>query len=178
MLDITDVLAPVPDELLFSESIAMDDQDFLRAAIRLASANLETQAGGPFGAVVVRDHQIIGEGWNQVTSTHDPTAHAEIVAIRAACRQLRCYHLTGCTIYSSCEPCPMCWSAIYWARLSQIHYAATQDDAAAIGFADRACYDELRLPTALRSLPSSNHLREEAVAVMNAWSVTPNRIPY
>jgi guanine deaminase len=156
----------------------MHDEAFLREAIRMAARNVTAQSGGPFGAVVVRDGQIIGRGWNQVTSTNDPTAHAEIVAIRQACHHASSFWLPGCVVYSSCEPCPMCWAALYWARVACIHFAATREDAAAIGFADRDCYEELARPLESRSIGSRSGLREEAVAVMRAWSAGPLRIAY
>src|SRR5262245_29961376 len=124
---------------------------FLREAIRLSIDKMQANEGGPFGAVIVRDGQIIGRGWNRVTSTNDPTAHAEIVAIRDACSRLKTFSLAGCEIYSSCEPCPLCLAAIFWARLDRIFYAATCEDAAAAGFDDGILYRELALPVANRS---------------------------
>jgi guanine deaminase len=116
---------------------------FLREAIRLSLEKMRGNEGGPFGAVVVRDGQIVGRGWNKVTSTNDPTAHAEVVAIRDACSRLNTFSLAGCDLYTSCEPCPLCLAAAYWARLGHIYYAANGDDAAAVGFDDRNFYQEL-----------------------------------
>ena len=123
----------------------MDEKDitFMRRAIELAQNGVDNDQGGPFGCVITKDGQIVGEGCNEVTSTNDPTAHAEIVAIRAACRNLESFQLTGCVVYTSCEPCPMCLGAIYWARPSAIYFAGTREDAAAAGFDDELFYDEL-----------------------------------
>jgi tRNA(Arg) A34 adenosine deaminase TadA len=151
---------------------------FLREAIRLSIEKMRANEGGPFGAVVVRDGQIIGRGWNRVTSTNDPTAHAEVVAIRAACAHLKTFRLAGCEIYCSCEPCPLCLAAIYWARLDRIYYAATCDDAAAAGFDDRTFYLELGKPAGARALPMEQALREEACAAFHAWVRKGDRIGY
>jgi guanine deaminase len=151
---------------------------FLRETIRLSIEMMEANEGGPFGAVVVRDQQIIGRGWNRVTSTNDPTAHAEVVAIRDACSQLKTFSLTGCEIYSSCEPCPLCLAAIYWSRLDGIYYAATCEDAAAAGFDDRTFYRELALPIPNRSIPMVQSLREEACIALKAWLKKGDRIRY
>jgi tRNA(Arg) A34 adenosine deaminase TadA len=134
--------------------------------------------GGPFGAVVVRGDEILAEGWNQVTSSHDPTAHAEITAIRAACRSIGNFSLAGCEIYSSCEPCPMCLSAIYWARLEGIYYAASRQDAAAIGFDDDFLYGELGRDPATRKLPTRQALQGAAAAVMQGWLQLPAQRRY
>jgi guanine deaminase len=154
------------------------NQDFLREAIRLSSEKMEAGEGGPFGAVVVRNGEIIGRGWNQVTTTNDPTAHAEIVAIRDACRRLGTFSLAGCEIYSSCEPCPMCLAAIYWARLDCIYYAATCGDATAAGFDDTPFYEQLALPPEQRSIRMEQGLREEACRVFAAWLRKTNRVGY
>jgi guanine deaminase len=151
---------------------------FLREAIRLSIDNMELNNGGPFGAVIVRDQQIIGRGWNTVSATNDPTAHGEIVAIRDACARLKTFHLAGCEIYSSCEPCPMCLSAIYWARLDRIYYAADRNEAAAAGFADEQLYRELSLPIVSRSIPMVQLLREEACAAFQTWIKKDDRIQY
>lgn len=119
------------------------EQFFMMRAIELAIEGVRANSGGPFGAVIVKNGEIIGEGWNQVTSTSDPTAHAEIVAIRRACEKLGTFHLEGCVIYTSCEPCPMCLGAIYWAKLEKIFYSCTRKDAASIGFADDFIYEEI-----------------------------------
>ena len=154
------------------------NQEFLRQAIRLSREKMEANQGGPFGAVVVRDSQIIGTGWNRVTSTNDPTAHAEVEAIRDACRRLNTFSLEGCELYSSCEPCPLCLAAVYWSRLDRVYYAATCDDAEIAGFDDRSFYDELRKPANLRSIPLQQALREEAVDVLKSWSAKVDKTPY
>lgn len=151
---------------------------FLREAIRLAEEGSQRGDGGPFGAVVVRDGEIVGRGWNRVTSRNDPTAHAEIEAIRDACRTLGTFDLSGCEIHASCEPCPMCLAAIYWARLNALHYAATRDDAAAVGFDDEFFYRQVNLSPAERTLPHRQALRDEAVRVLGDWAASPDRIPY
>jgi tRNA(Arg) A34 adenosine deaminase TadA len=129
--------------------------------------------GGPFGAVVVRGEEVVAEGYNQVTSTNDPTAHAEVVAIRAACEVLGSFSLAGCEIYSSCEPCPMCLSAIYWARLEGLYFAASRSDAARIGFDDEFLYAELGRSVSLRKLVTVQALRDEAVAIMQGFDAMP-----
>jgi guanine deaminase len=154
------------------------DTDFLKAAIHLARQHMESGHGGPFGAVVVHDGKIISEGWNQVTSTNDPTAHAEIVAIRSAACDLSRFSLEGCTLYTSCEPCPMCLAAAYWARVDRLVYAATREDAADIGFDDETIYRELSLPITSRCLPMEQMLRAEAVQVFDAWRDMPDKVPY
>lgn len=151
---------------------------FLREAIRLSIEKMETNEGGPFGALVVRDQQIVGSGWNRVTSTNDPTAHAEVVAIREACSKLKTFTLAGCEIYCSCEPCPLCLAAIYWSRLDGIHFAATCEDAAAAGFDDRNFYRELAKPAEERSIPMQQALRDEACAAFKAWGKKEDRIRY
>jgi guanine deaminase len=151
---------------------------FLREAIRLSFEKMQANEGGPFGAVIVRDQQIVGRGWNRVTSANDPTAHAEIVAIRDACSQLKTFSLAGCDIYSSCEPCPLCLAAIYWSRLDHIYYAATCADAAAAGFDDQNFYRELAKPAGERSLPMVQALREEACAALSAWLKKEDRTRY
>lgn len=151
---------------------------FLREAIRLSVVGMERNEGGPFGAVVVRDGAIVGRGWNRVTSTNDPTAHAEIVALREACANLRTYALAGCEIYASCEPCPMCLAAIYWSRIDRAYYAATRDDAAAAGFDDRDIYREIARPLAERALPMEQALRDEACVALRAWTKKTDRLPY
>lgn len=150
----------------------------MRTAIRLARVGLRAVAGGPFGAVVVRRNRIVGRGWNRVTSHNDPTAHAEIEAIRDACRRLGRFHLEDCEIYSSCEPCPMCLGAIYWARLRRIYYANTRQDAARIGFVDDFLYRELTLPPGRRRIPMRQLLRAEALRGFREWADKPDKIPY
>lgn len=151
---------------------------FLREAIRLSIEKMEANEGGPFGAVVVRNGEIVGRGWNQVTSTNDPTAHAEVVAIRDACSHLKTYSLAECEIYSSCEPCPLCLAAIYWSRLDAIYYAATCDDAAAAGFDDRHFYREITKPVGERAIPMQQALRDEALVALQTWMKKEDRIRY
>jgi guanine deaminase len=149
-------------------------EKFLRRAIELAGIGMNAGHGGPFGALVVRGDQVLAEGVNQVTSAHDPTAHAEVSAIRSACQSLGTFSLAGCEIYSSCEPCPMCLSAIYWARLDRLHFAATRVDAAEIGFDDAFLYGEIGLLPEQRRLPSVHALRDEARGVMLPWKQMPH----
>jgi guanine deaminase len=159
-------------------SAKMMNPAFLHKAIRLSIETMEGNEGGPFGAVIVRNGEIVGRGWNRVTSTNDPTAHAEVVAIRDACSKLKTFSLDGCDVYSSCEPCPMCLAAIYWSRLDRIYYAATCDDAAAAGFDDRNFYREVVKPAGERSIPMEQALRDEACVALNAWMAKENRIRY
>jgi len=147
-------------------------------AIRLSAEMMRRGEGGPFGAVVVKAGRIIARGYNRVTSTNDPTAHAEIVAIRAACGQLADFRLTGCDLYVNCEPCPMCLAAIYWAHIDRVFYAGTKEDAAAIGFDDDFIYHELKLPLPERRLRMTQMLREEAVAVFKEWQAKEDKILY
>jgi tRNA(Arg) A34 adenosine deaminase TadA len=134
--------------------------------------------GGPFGAVIVKNDRIIGEGWNKVTSSNDPTAHAEVTAIREACSNINNFDLAGAEIYTSCEPCPMCLAAIYWARISKIYYANTRADAAAINFDDDFLYKEVSAPNSERTLPMIQSGRDEALLVFNEWSKKSDKIPY
>jgi tRNA(Arg) A34 adenosine deaminase TadA len=150
----------------------------MREAIRLSREGMERGDGGPFGAVVTMGDSIVGFGWNRVTSRNDPTAHAEVVAIRDACRKLGTFSLEGCEIYCSCEPCPMCLAAIHWARLEKVHHAATDEDAAAAGFDDRAIYAEVRKPAAERTMPTTQGLREEAAKVFQEWKKKADRVEY
>ncbi len=156
----------------------MDHEKFMRAAAALAEQNVADGTGGPFGAVIVRDGEIVGEGTNQVTSSNDPTAHAEVVAIRQACEKLETFNLEGCVVYTSCEPCPMCLSAIYWARLDRIFYGNTKADAAAIDFDDDFLYTEIPKPIDQRAIPTSQILREETIKSFEAWAVSETKIPY
>jgi guanine deaminase len=151
---------------------------FMREAIRLSVEMMRQGKGGPFGALVVRDGVVVGRGWNQVTSANDPTAHAEIVAIRDACRETGNFLLAGCELYSSCEPCPMCLSAAYWARIERVYYAARRSDAAEAGFLDEMLYEELARDPAARRLPCSGLLREEALPAFRDWKTKPDRTPY
>jgi guanine deaminase len=154
------------------------DEQFMRRAIELAQRGVDTDAGGPFGCVVVKDGQIIGEGCNEVTSTNDPTAHAEVVAIRNACAALETFQLDGCFIYTSCEPCPMCLGAIYWARPAKIFYAGTREDAAAAGFDDRFIYEEMEKQLVDRKVKLENLSRGEALKVFKNWADKPDKIEY
>jgi len=147
-------------------------------AIQLSLESVLSSQGGPFGAVVVKDGRIIAEGVNSVTSKNDPTAHAEVVAIRAACTKLGAFALKGCEIYTSCEPCPMCLGAIYWAHLSSIYFGNVAADASAIGFDDSFIYREFARPVAERSIPMIPMMREQALAAFRAWQEKPNKIPY
>jgi tRNA(Arg) A34 adenosine deaminase TadA len=149
----------------------------MRQAIALATANVAS-GGGPFGAVVVRDGKVIATGVNQVTATNDPTAHAEVVAIRAACKALGTFQLTGCTVYTSCEPCPMCLAALYWSRSDAVYYGNSAGDAAAIGFDDSFLYEQVALPIERRKLPMQRLLPQEAIASFEAWRNQPNKIEY
>ena len=150
----------------------------MREAIRLSIDMMRCGKGGPFGAVVVKGNKIVGRGCNEVTSSNDPTAHAEIVAVRDACRRLNSFQLTGCDLYTSCEPCPMCLSAIYWARLRTIYYANTRKDAARIAFDDDFIYREVALPMRRRKLPMKQLLREEALAAFAEWQEKSDKILY
>lgn len=151
---------------------------FMRQAIDLAAANLISLKGGPFGAVVVKDGRIVGRGANAVTSSNDPTAHAEVMAIRDACKNLNTFQLDGCEIYSSCEPCPMCLGAIYWARPSKLYFAAGRQDAANAGFDDSYIYEQIPLPANQRDIVTKQFLTEEAVVVFNDWVKMEQKTPY
>lgn len=152
---------------------------FLKRAIKLAESGMKANKGGPFGAIIVdKNGNIVGKGNNQVTSTNDPTAHAEVVAIRDACKNLGTFQLVGCTIYSSCEPCPMCLGAIYWARPERIIFAASREDAAVIGFDDDFIYKEIPLPIEDRQIPTEQLLREEGIGVFNQWASKEDKIDY
>ena len=153
-------------------------QKFMRAAIHISIDKMLAGKGGPFGAVVVKDGKIIGVGFNQVTSTNDPTAHAEVIAIRDACKKLDTFQLTGCELYTSCEPCPMCLGAIYWARPDKVYFANTQADAADIGFDDQFIYDEIALPFDKRKIPFEQLLRDEALEAFKIWSEKDDKIAY
>ncbi|MBX2978455.1 MAG: nucleoside deaminase [Flavobacteriales bacterium] len=155
------------------------DEHYLREAISLSRAGMERNDGGPFGCVIVKDGEIIGRGNNRVTSSNDPTAHAEVVAIREACQKLGSFQLDGCTLYTSCEPCPMCLGAIYWARPDRIVFAAQREDAAAAGFDDQLIYDELPLPREKRRIPTTaGLLRLDAQAVFSAWIAKQDKTTY
>jgi len=151
---------------------------FMARAIQLSIEGVRSGRGGPFGAVVVRDGKIVAEGQNQVTKANDPTAHAEVLAIRQACASLGVFQLTECDLYTSCEPCPMCFGAIYWARLSCIYFANTAEDAAQVGFDDSFLYSELKKPHSQRRIPAIQMMREEALAGFRAWAAKPDKIAY
>lgn len=151
---------------------------FMTRAIQLAMDSVQSSGGGPFGAVIVKDGTIVGEGANSVTSTNDPTAHAEVVAIRKACGKLGSFELLNCDLYTSCEPCPMCLGAIYWTRLARVYFANTTRDAARIGFDDSFIYQEIALPYAQRRIPTTQMMREEALAAFQAWENKPDKSLY
>lgn len=150
----------------------------MREAIRLSLAKMQANRGGPFGAIVVRNGRIVGRGWNQVTSTNDPTAHAEVVALRAACKKLRRFHLDDCELYTSCEPCPMCLGALYWARIRCVYYANSRKDAAQIQFDDALIYREIKLPLSRRRIPMRQLLRDEAQQVFKLWIEKADKVTY
>jgi guanine deaminase len=153
-------------------------EKFMREAIRLSLSKMQSNCGGPFGAVVVRNGKIVGRGWNQVTSSNDPTAHAEVTAIRAACKKLKTFQLDDCELYTSCEPCPMCLSAIYWARFKKVYYANTRKDAAKIDFDDDLIYREVPKPISKRLIPMKQLLRGEALEVFAEWKNKTDKIRY
>ena len=154
------------------------NERFMHEAVRLALEKMREGRGGPFGAVVVKGTEIIARGWNAVTSSNDPTAHAEVMAIREACRMLGDFRLEGCELYASCEPCPMCLSAAYWARLDHIYFAATRAEAAAAGFDDELLYREISRPLAERAIPMQQVLRDLALPAFAEWMAKPDRVPY
>ena len=155
----------------------IEDRHFMQMAINLSIENI-ANGGGPFGAVIVRNGEVIATGTNRVTANNDPTAHAEVSAIRAACTKEQNFKLAGCTCYTSCEPCPMCLSALYWAGVERIVYGNTKEDAKAINFDDSFIYDEIAKPYALRAIPIQNLMREEALAGFRAWSEKEDKIEY
>jgi guanine deaminase len=154
------------------------NQNFMREAIRLSIQMMRRGKGGPFGAVIVKGRKIVGRGSNQVTSGCDPTAHAEIVAIRDACKRLKNFSLDDCDLYTSCEPCPMCLSAIYWARIRTVYYGNTRKDAAKIAFDDDEIYREVSLPIRKRKLAMKPLLRDEAIVAFKEWASKADKIPY
>lgn len=158
--------------------MAENDRKFLLEAIALAKEGVEKGAGGPFGCVIVKDGMIVGKGHNQVTSTNDPTAHAEVMAIRDACAKLGAYQLTGCDLYTSCEPCPMCLGAIYWARPRRVIYACTRDEAAGAGFDDAVIYREINIPADKRKIPFDQQYLSEAVALFDLWKIKGDKRLY
>jgi tRNA(Arg) A34 adenosine deaminase TadA len=156
----------------------MSDHKFMLRALALAEEKMNDNNGGPFGAVIVRHGEIISEGWNQVTSQNDPTGHAEITAIRRACEKVSAFNLSDCDIYTSCEPCPMCLGAIYWARLRHIYYANTRKDAAGIGFDDDFIYREIGIDPAARSIPATQLAPEGSERPFALWTAKPDKISY
>ena len=158
----------------------MTEQDkiFMKRAISLAQEGVDANAGGPFGCIIVKDNKIIAEGYNKVTSTNDPTAHAEVVAIRKACETLGYFQLDGCTVYTSCEPCPMCFGAIYWARPKMVYFACDKVDAAKIDFDDQFIYDELDKNIDDRDIKFVRLLRKEAIPVFDKWAEKTDKIEY
>ncbi len=155
-----------------------EDEKFMRLAIELAESNVKQMTGGPFGAIIVKDGQIISASANQVIKSNDPTAHAEIAAIRLACENLGTIDLQGCTIYSSCEPCPMCLGAIYWARIGTLYFGNTKADAAAAGFDDDHIYQEMAKPAAARSLKRIQILADEAAIAFKLWQGSDSKFDY
>lgn len=160
-----------------SVHISAEDARFMEMAIGLSEDNID-KGGGPFGAVIVRDGEVIATGTNRVVPNNDPTAHAEVMAIRSACEKLGTYQLTGCTVYSSCEPCPMCLSALYWAGVQRICYGNTKDDAKAINFDDSFIYDQLELNYADRSIQCDHFMRAEAIRAFKKWSEKEDKVEY
>lgn len=156
----------------------MTHDHFMREAIRCSAHGMDNNEGGPFGAIVVKDGEIVGRGNNRVTSTNDPTAHAEVVAIRDACQRLGHFQLDDCILYTSCEPCPMCLGAIYWARPSKVYYACTRSDAAHIGFDDDMIYREIPMPVEQRHIAMQQLLREEALTVFRKWQEKTDKTVY
>lgn len=154
------------------------NRTFMARAIQLSVESVQSGLGGPFGALIVRESEVVAEAANRVTSSNDPTAHAEILAIRSACEKLGRFELKDCEIYTSCEPCPMCLGAIYWARLSRIYFANTAEDAAKIGFDDSFLYAELQQPRPQRRVPTTQMMREEALAAFREWADRPDKIFY
>ncbi|HEX3819038.1 MAG TPA: nucleoside deaminase [Candidatus Sulfotelmatobacter sp.] len=151
---------------------------FMERAIQIAIENVRSGNGGPFGAIVVKDGEVVAEGVNRVTVTNDPTAHAEVVAIREACERLGIFELGDCSIYTSCEPCPMCLGAIYWARLGKVYFASVAADAAKAGFDDSFIYREISQDVSKRSIPMTQMMREEALAAFRAWQEKSDKVQY
>ena len=156
----------------------MDDKFFIREAIKQADKGISNKEGGPFGAIVVKNGEIVGRGNNRVTSTNDPTAHAEMVAIRDACKNLNSFQLDDCVIYSSCEPCPMCLGAIYWARPKKLVFASSKEDASDAGFDDSLIYKEMPLPIEKRLIETKQILREEGMSVFDKWKASDDKTKY
>ncbi len=156
----------------------MSENSYMKEAIELSRKNVREGRGGPFAALIVKDGKVIARGTNLVTSVNDPTAHAEIVAIREACRSLNSFHLAGCDLYATCEPCPMCLGAIYWARLDNVYFAGTRHDAADIGFDDSFIYEELPLPVSRRKIRMTQVMRDEALVAFQDWRSKRDKIQY
>lgn len=159
------------------DKLTAADRAFMQQAIELSVENVK-RGGGPFGAVIVRDGEVVATGTNRVTANNDPTAHAEVSAIRTACAKLGTFKLDGCTCYTSCEPCPMCLAALYWAGVERIFYGNTKADAKAINFDDSFIYDEIAKPYAKRAIPAINIMREEALAAFRLWEATEEKVEY
>ena len=155
-----------------------ENVEFMKKALEIASGNASTQGGGPFGAVIVKDGKVVSAAGNTVTPDNDPTAHAEVNAIRNACKELKTFDLSGCVLYTSCEPCPMCLSASYWARIEKIFFAAGRDDAAKAGFSDAFIYDQFDLPVNERSLPAERIMEEEGLQPFELWLRNENKRAY
>ncbi len=164
--------------ILFMNENNKQHETFMQMAIELSVQNVSKSLGGPFGAVVVKDGVVVGKSANRVTTTNDPTAHAEVLAIRLACETLNTFDLSGCQIYTSCEPCPMCLGAIYWSRIETIYFANTKTDAAHIGFDDKFIYDELEKPMEKRALPVIQLMRDEALQAFKLWEKSPLKVEY
>lgn len=156
----------------------MKKEEFMKLAIDKSKYGMDNNFGGPFGAVIVKDNKIIADGFNIVTSSNDPTAHAEVTVIRKACEKLKTFNLEGCELYTSCEPCPMCLSAIYWARIKNVYYANTKEDADTIDFSDKFIYDELSKAKKDRKLKMEQIGRDEAIKVFDAWSKKVDKVEY
>lgn len=156
----------------------MNDEYFIREAIKQADKGITNKEGGPFGAIVVKDGEIVGRGNNKVTSTNDPTAHAEMVAIRDACKNLNSFQLDDCVIYSSCEPCPMCLGAIYWARPKKLVFASSREDASDAGFDDSLIYNEIALPKEKRLIETQQILQDEGIVVFDKWKLIDDKTKY
>lgn len=156
----------------------MNNEAFMRRAVSLSKRGMDLGQGGPFGAVIVKDGVVVGEGWNEVLKVQDPTAHAEIVAIRNACRNLDTFDLTGCVIYASCEPCPMCLGAIYWSRIAKVYYSVSRHDASGIEFRDEFIYEELGKPLDERQLPMVHVPLDKALEIFVAWIDDLDRTSY
>lgn len=160
------------------KSTLVERQEFMCEAIRLSHVSIKNKIGGPFGAIIVKNNKIIAKGTNEVTSTNDPTAHAEVVVIRNACKTLNTFLLAGCEIYTSCEPCPMCLAAIYWARIDKVYFANTKTDAALANFDDSFIYAELKLEKDKRKLEMVQLCRNEAIGALETWNQTIDKISY